>query len=148
LNPNPTTNSFTDNGVVGNATYLYRVRAVDASGACPSEFSNIDLATTIIFTDDPLVAQSTIIKANHVSQLRLAVNAVRAAAGMGAFSWFEDPLQQGMTTVKAQHITQLRDNLNPALTALGFSELPSDPGIAQGSIIYANHLQAFRNKVK
>lgn len=143
LSPNPSTNSFTDNGVVAGATYLYQVRAVDAAGACPSGYSNVDLATTVIFTDDPLLSRLTIIKAQHVSEVRQAVDAVRATANMGAAIW-TNPLNQ----VSAIHFTELRDRLNEALPALGFLTIPADPGIAQTSVVYATHLQAVRDKVK
>ena len=143
LSPNPTTNSFTDNGVVAGTTYLYQVRAVDAAGACPSAYSAVDLATTIIFVEDPLQSRLTIIKAQHVSEVRQAVDAVRATANIGAAIW-TNPLNQ----VSAIHFSELRDRLNEALPLLGFSTIPADPAIALGSIVYATHLQAVRDKVK
>ncbi|HKO57482.1 MAG TPA: fibronectin type III domain-containing protein, partial [Thermoanaerobaculia bacterium] len=45
--------TFSDTNVSAGTTYLYRVRAVDAGGGA-SPFSNLDPATTMIFTDDPL----------------------------------------------------------------------------------------------
>src|SRR5207249_767759 len=55
LRGSPTTNSFTDLSVVAGATYVYEVRSVSASGA-PSSFSPSEAATTIVFSDDPIVA--------------------------------------------------------------------------------------------
>jgi hypothetical protein len=117
------------------------VRAVDAAGACPSEYSNIDLATTIIFLDESL--QGQVIKAQHVTQLRQAVDAVRVTANIGPAVW-TSPLNQ----VSAIHFTELRDRLNEALPLLGFLQISPDPGIAQGLSVYATHLQAVRDKVK
>ena len=56
---------------------LYRVRGVDANNNV-SAYSNVDLATTILFTNDPLIAGVTVVKAQHFTELRSAVNAVRA----------------------------------------------------------------------
>ncbi|HEX2061075.1 MAG TPA: fibronectin type III domain-containing protein, partial [Thermoanaerobaculia bacterium] len=42
---------YTDMNVTSNTTYLYRVRAM--AGATPSGYSNVDPATTIVFTDNP-----------------------------------------------------------------------------------------------
>lgn len=141
LSPNPGNNTFTDAAVVTNTTYLYRVRAVDASGSCASDYSNVDLATTVIFTDESL--QNQVIKAQHVTQLRQAIDAVRTTANIGQATW-TNPLNQ----VSANHFSELRTRLNEALGLLGFSTISDDPGIAQGNIVYATHLQAVRDKVK
>jgi hypothetical protein len=149
LNPNPSSPTFTDFGAVANTTYLYRVRAVDATG-CPSAYSSIDIATTVIFTDNPVLSQTTAIKAIHVTQLRTAVNAVRAAAGLGAASWVDNPLQQFITTVKAQHITQLRNAHDPARAAIGLGVISyQDPTLTPGvTVVKAPHVQQLRDGVK
>ena len=46
-----------------------------------SENAPADLATTVIFTDGPLLAEGTRIKAVHLTQLRTAINAVRGPLG-------------------------------------------------------------------
>lgn len=82
---NTSSTSFSDSGLSSTTTYIYRVRAVDAGGNY-SDFSNTDIATTIVFTDSSLTAGMDIL-AVHVTQLRQAVDAVRAAAGLSAASW-------------------------------------------------------------
>ena len=72
-----------------------------------------------VFTDDPLVAGSTIIKAIHLTELRDAVNQARSQAGLGAASWTDSPLQG--VTIKAAHIVELRARLDEARVALGMS---------------------------
>ncbi|MBV9494028.1 MAG: hypothetical protein JOZ54_07260, partial [Acidobacteria bacterium] len=137
------TNGFTDTTVAANTAYLYRVRALNTAGA--SGDSVYDLATTVIFTDDPLSA-GTIIKAVHLAQLRTAVNAVRAVAALGAVT-FTDSASPGVV-VKAVHITELRTALNQALTALGFATPAyTDPSLT-GVPIKAVHFQELRNRVK
>jgi hypothetical protein len=130
---------------------MYRVRAADASNTTFSAFSNNDMATAIIFTDDPLSPPNSVtIKAIHLTQLRDAVNAVRALANPVIFplitNW-TDPLPQGVT-IKAQHMLELRTYMNPALTALGLQALSGDSSLATGQPIKGAHLQAVRDKVK
>lgn len=152
LGPNPGSNTFTDFGAVANTAYLYQVRSVDATSACPSAYSNVDLATTVLFTDDPLVAQVTQIKAVHVTQLRIAVNAVRATANLAAAIWTDDPLQSQITVVKAAHIEQLRTKLDEAGPILGFttggytdSQLATG---ASGPNVKKVHIDELRQRVK
>ncbi len=146
LSPNLTTNSFTDIGLTPDRTYIYRVRAV-AAGGNGSGFSNLDLATTIIFADDPLTAVVTQIKAQHVTQLRLAVNAVRVAANLQAASW-EDPSLTGLS-VRAIHIQQLRDNLGPARQAIGVpAQNYTNQPLTQGIVVFKAHIEELRQGVK
>ncbi|HEV7764719.1 MAG TPA: fibronectin type III domain-containing protein [Thermoanaerobaculia bacterium] len=138
----PAAAAFTDSSVSANTTYLYRVRAID--GVDPSGYSNIDLATTIVFTDDPVVATSTIVKAVHLTQLRTAVNSVRASAGLAPLG--SDPTVGVGLAIRAQHITDLRTALNAArtavsLTAVSFTDTPP-------VIVKAVHVQELRNGVK
>ncbi|HYI11952.1 MAG TPA: IPT/TIG domain-containing protein [Thermoanaerobaculia bacterium] len=126
--------TYPDATAAANTAYLYKVRALGAGGTM-SSYSNIDLATTVVFTDDPLAATSTPIKITHLSQLRTAVNAVRTIAALGAFS-FTDTVAAGLS-VKALHLTQLRTALDAARTILA---LPA--------ATYTNTLTAGTTKVK
>jgi hypothetical protein len=79
-----------DAGVSRGHTYLYRVRAVDAAGTL-SPPSAVVMATAITFVDGELVGANgplgrpaTAVKADHVNDLRLAVDGVRRAAGLSA----------------------------------------------------------------
>jgi hypothetical protein len=143
IDSDPTVDTDDINLTPGTA-YLYRVRAVgDAGGSCQSENSNVDMATTIIFSDEPLQAQITPFKVQHVLQLRQAVDAVRATANIGAASW-----TGSLVEVHAIHFSELRVKLNEALQLLTLPLIPIDPAIAQGNDIRAIHLQAVRDKVK
>ena len=53
-------------------------RAGDRRVSNRSPMSAPDVATTVVFQDDPLVAGTTIVKKNHIDQLRTAINAMRA----------------------------------------------------------------------
>ena len=124
------------------------VRAVYGDGG-RSSFSNVDLATTVMFTDDPVVAQTTVIKAVHVPELRTAVQAVRSLAGL-APAIFSDATIDTTVLVKATHISQLRSALGAARGALGLPPLTyTDPTLTAGStIIKAAHFQELRLGVK
>jgi hypothetical protein len=142
----PSTN-YSDTSVTAGASYVYKVRAIDAASH-PSAFSTPDAATTIFFTDDPLVAATTLAKAVHVTELRQAVNAMRATAALGAAS-FTDASLAGVA-VKAAHIQELRTALNQARTTLGISSITfTDPTLTAGtSILRAAHVQELRDGVK
>jgi hypothetical protein len=96
--------SYTDTGRAANTSYLYRIRARNASGV--SDWS-IDPAATIAFTDPGLGAGLTTVKAVHVSQLRKAVASIRLLAELPAVRWSDDPLVIG-GGIRTLHITQLR----------------------------------------
>jgi hypothetical protein len=141
------TNSFTDTAVVSNAAYLYKVRSVDALSK-RSAFAGPDLATTVPFTDDPLVAQTTVVKAEHITQLRTAVNAVRALAGLSAVSFTIDPALTAGILIKAPHVSDLRTALDPARSALGLPALSYTDSTLSGVNVKAAHLQELRAGVK
>jgi hypothetical protein len=119
VNSNVVGTTFTDNSVTSVTAYLYRVRAVDSVGNL-SPPSNVDLATAISFTDDSLVIDSTVVKAAHINELRLTVDAVRATANMGSANW-GGSITQFVTTIQAIHIQDLRTNLDQARSLLGLA---------------------------
>jgi hypothetical protein len=136
-----------DGGLTADRTYLYKVRALGPGG--PSGFSSMDPATTTIFTDDPLNA-GTAVKAMHVTQLRTAVNAMRAAApGLGPQAFTDPGLGVG-TLIKRLHITELRTALDQARAAIGLPAIAYvDPVITAGATtIKAAHVIDLRNGVK
>jgi hypothetical protein len=144
VGPSVTGTSFSDTSVAAIATYLYRVRAVDASGNSSSA-SSVDIATAITFTDDPLTS-STLVKAQHLTELRQAVNAVRAAAGLGAAGW-TDSAPAGML-IKATHIQELRTNLDQALSTLGVPVNQYTDSSLSGLGIKKVHIEEIRQRVK
>src|SRR5207253_9937414 len=75
--------SFSEGSLATSTAYFYKVRAVKADNTT-SAFSAIDAATTVVFSDDPLTGCSNTIRAAHITQLRSAINIVRAAVGLSA----------------------------------------------------------------
>lgn len=141
----PSTTQFSDINLVNSVAYIYRVRAVRSGNS--SLPSNIDLATAVSFTDKPLIAGVTVVKAQHIDELRVAVNAVRATAGLPLASWTDTSLTG--VVVKAVHITEIRNNLNQALLSMGFGP-PSytDPGLSAGTVIRKSHVEDIRQAVR
>ena len=89
------------------------VRAEDAS-ANSSPISLRDLATTIFFTELTLTANATPFKAAHITELRTAVDAVRALAGLGPGSYTDPTITGGSRMPTTTYITDLRTALNAA----------------------------------
>ncbi len=140
------TTTFDDGGRATNTTYLYTVRAI--SGPNASGMSALDAATTTVFTDDPLNA-GTPAKRQHITELRTAVDAMRAASGL-APGLYTDPSLSAGTVVKRIHLVELRAALDQARATLGLSAgVWTDPAITQGlTAVKAAHIVAVRNGVK
>lgn len=138
---------FTDLTAGANTSYLYRVRARDA-GANTGPYSSTDLATTVIFTDDPANSGSTLVKGVHVTELRTAVNATRVLAQLSAAT-FTDTIT-ALLQIKKIHLDELRTNLDASRAALGRSAIGyTDPLItAASTTVKAAHLNELRNGVK
>lgn len=141
---NVTGTTFNDTSVSGGTSYLYRVCAVGASGN-HSIYANADLATTISFLDNPLVAGVTVVKAQHIYDLRQAVNSVRVLAGFSGAAWTDSSLPG--VTIKAIHIQELRMNLDQALDALGLPAAPYTDSALTGVTIKKVHTEELRQRV-
>lgn len=101
------------------------------------------------FTDDPLVAGTTGIKAVHIQEMRDRINALRAAAPgpLSAFSFTDPSLTAGSTRVQAVHINELRTALAQVYTARGLTPptYTTDPTLTTGTAIKAAHISELRS---
>lgn len=75
----------------------------------------------MFFTDDPLVSGQTVLKAQHILELRSAVNAVRATAGL-AQATFTDATLVGVVA-RTLHIEEPRNALDQARSLLDLPPL-------------------------
>ena len=141
----PTIN-YSDTTVSAGSAYLYRVRAVDTAGNF-SNYSSIDLATAITFLDDPL-SVGTAVKAQHITELRQAINAVRTVANLSGATW-DNSVQPG-DSIRAIDIQELRNNLDQARSALGLTAMSyTDPTLSVGTtLIRKDHINELRQGVK
>jgi len=137
--------SYTDNTST-DATYQYQVVALDTSGNT-SAASNRDLATTVIFSGDPLLAQ-TKIRDVHLTELRQATNSIRAFASLAPATWTDASLVN--MPVRAVHVQEVRDRLNEALTAIGITPPTyTDPTLIGGTtMIKTSHITEVRTAAK
>lgn len=102
--------------------------------------SNVDRA--MLFTDDPLAA-GTLVKSTHLLELQLAVNEMRAMAGLSPFA-FDTPVTAG-SLVRASHVEGLRTAVNQARSVLGWGTGTFPPITAGTTLILASHVQQLRD---
>lgn len=138
------TSPFNDTVSSTPTSYLYKVRAFN--GTTESADSNLDIATNVIFTNDPLVAGSTVVQAVHLTELQSATNAVRQLAGLGGGT-FSDTSPAGIV-INAVDITEIRTALDQAMTILSLTTGGYTDTSLSGVIIKAVHFQELRNRVK
>ena len=102
------------------------------------------------FVDDPLVPRVTVIKAVHVTDLRLAIDQERTRRGLGAFSWTDPVLTPGITVISRLHLVEMRLALNQAYAAASrTSPTYTDPVIAAGSLpVRTVHIQELRAAIR
>jgi hypothetical protein len=130
--------------------------ACTGSGGCTVTMSAARTVTatfgvsTVTFTDNPLVAQTTVVKVVHIAELRTAVAMARARNGLPAFAW-ADTVTAGTTQLKAAHIAELRTAVTEIYLALGrLSSLPAftDATLVPGqTVAKAAHIQELRSAV-
>lgn len=132
--------------LVSGQTYVYRVSALDGNAA-RSEESPPDLVTYMTFDDDPLLGTQNEIRGIHVGQLRQAIDAVRAAAGLPA-AWSSYGPATG--DVHASDFFALRDKLNEARVLLQVPMVTFDPlhPVGGSEEITAAHVQLLRGGVQ
>ena len=101
------------------------------------------------FTPPATLVTGLDIKLEHLTELRSAVNDLRAHAGLAPFSFTVDPNPtRNVTTVKADHIRQLRTALEQARSQLGLSTSYAHPTLTENSSwIYATDFQELRNQI-
>jgi hypothetical protein len=129
--------------VPGNA-YLYRVSTIDTNDAV-SLPSASDLATLIELQDDPIVPGVTPIRGAHVADLRRAIDAIRAAAGLPT-AWPDYRPLTGI--IRAAAFGELRDRLNEARSTWLLPEVQFGSSVAPGAAIRASDVEALRDGVK
>lgn len=134
---------YTDNLAPASSALLYKVRGISPSTVA-SEFSPVDLALTMAFTDEVLAIGNTPCKSAHVTELRSAVNKVRAVAGLPPATFGDTGL------VLASHVTELRTALDLARSALGLASVSyTDSSMTAGwTPIKAFHFLELRSAMR
>lgn len=123
------------------------------TASLPPEAWNVDFEAGTppapTFTDSPLQAGVTPIKAIHVVELRQAIDTLRARFGLAAYAWTGTTLTAGTTTITTLHLTELRTALQAAYVAAGRTPPTyTDATLtARVTLIKAVHLSEIRNAV-
>ena len=108
------------------------------------------LGAAVSFTDDPLTIGVTVVKAQHITELRQVVNAVRSLAGLSAATWTNTTLTAGVTVISADDVRDLRSKLDEALVALAIQTSSyTDPTLAtgqNGTLIKKTHITQLRER--
>jgi hypothetical protein len=101
-----------------------------------------------VFTDDTLVIGVTTAKAQHIIELRQAVDAMRAVAGLGGAPWTDPTLSPASTFIRAVHIQELRAYLNDAASRLGYSTSSYTDPTLTGFLIKSVHIEELRQRIR
>ena len=100
------------------------------------------------FTDDPLSAGVTVIKAVHITELRARINTPRARVNLGDVAWTDSSLVAGVTPAKAQHLLEMRSAVIEAFQAAGVTPPAfTDTVMASQTIIRAIDIAELRAAV-
>lgn len=135
-------------GPVGNSTLTTLYTLVDS---CEGQFTNGVLTmareggSSQPFTNDPLVAGVTVVRAAHIAELRTRINAVRYRWQLLPYSYSDADLMAGATHIRAQHLIDLRTALSEAYVAAGQTPPTyTDPDLIAGGFIKRVHIAELR----
>jgi hypothetical protein len=124
------------------------INLVPTSGSAYTK-SNAFAYLPTIFTDDTLVPGVTTAKAQHIIELRQAIDAMRAVAGLQPASWTDATLVPTTTVIKAVYIQELRTYLDDAATRLGYTTQPyTDPSLTMSYVIKRVHIEELRQRIR
>jgi subtilisin-like proprotein convertase family protein len=136
-------------GLTCGTQYNFRTVATNAGGSTVSanaSFSTLACPLSGIFSDDPVVAGVTVVRAIHITELRQRIDAVRTRCGLGVYGWVDAT----PVIVRAVHVTDLRTALSQAYVSCGrtvpaFTDTTLVPTVTMAKAIHINEL---RNAVK
>ncbi|MEK6337374.1 MAG: choice-of-anchor Q domain-containing protein [Acidobacteriota bacterium] len=147
------TNGGGDTSSITVTTPAHAVGAVqiDLTPTAGSPYSKANAFAYLptVFTDDTITVGVTTAKAQHIIELRQAVDAMRAVAGLSPAPWTDATLNPGSSIIKAIHIQELRTYLDDAATQLGYSTSPyTDPALTTGYVIKRIHIEELRQRIR
>ena len=91
----------------------------------------------------------TTAKAQHIIELRNAINSLRLVAGLGLAPWTDATLSPTSTIIKAIHITELRTYLENVAALLGYGAGSyTDPSLSSGFVIKRVHIEELRQRIR
>ncbi len=127
------------------SVYIYRAQAYDSAGNLIAT-SNVDAALLTTFTNDPLIPGLTKVTATHVTQLVTAINAYRAAFGLGAIAPIANAAPGKL--IKAQDLLALRYAIIDLRALTGAPDLDFGTITAKTTPIRARDIQQLRDSLR
>jgi len=121
---------------ISPSTSADNVRALNNVASILANWRQSSTYTPATFTDNPLIAGVTVVKLQHITELRNAINAFRASVGLPAYSWTAIP---SGSIIRASHILEMRTALSAAIPSATYTAL------ATGGRVMAVHVQELRN---
>lgn len=101
------------------------------------------------FTDTPLVAGMTSVRAAHLVELRAAIDTLRMWRALPAMVWTDPSIVAGVTAVRAVHLVELRTALDAVFTADGLTPPAwSAPPVAGTTLITAAQIEEVRTNIR
>ena len=101
------------------------------------------------FTDDPLEAGVTRVKAVHFAELRERIDGLRAAREVDPFPWTDPTVTAGLTPVKAvHHVSELRAALEQAYVVAGRASGFNTQPARTGGVIRAADINELRRAIE
>jgi hypothetical protein len=131
-------------------THFFTLKAEDALGKKAFTHFVVDVTGVTdvpIFTDDPLVAGETTIKAVHLTELRSSIDIVRVRRGLSAYVWSPATITAGATLITAADVTQLRTALSEAYVAAGRATPTFTTLTAGASLVTAASITELRTAI-
>jgi hypothetical protein len=107
------------------------------------------LGNPVAFTDDPLVAGTSQVRAIHVTELRSRIDEQRVRFGLTPYAWTDATLTVGSTPVKAVHLTDLRTAMSQTYAAAGLAPPSYTDAITAGStVVRVVHIAELRSLIQ
>ena len=104
---------------VGAGTSTIAVTATDPGGLSASGTFSVTVPAPGAFTDHPIRPGLTRVRAIHFAELRVRIDALREAGGLGPSAWTDPVLTALETPVRLRHLLELREALAEAYAAAG-----------------------------
>jgi murein DD-endopeptidase MepM/ murein hydrolase activator NlpD/pimeloyl-ACP methyl ester carboxylesterase len=131
-----------------HAVGVVSIDLVPSVGATLSK-ANVFAYLPTTFTDDTLVAGVTTPKAQHIIELRQAIDALRVVAGLQPAPWTDAVLVPTSTMIKAVHIQELRSYLEESTARLGYpAQSYTDSLLSGGFLIKRLHIEELRQRIR
>ena len=142
--------SATLSGTAGvSGIYPLTLTATNSWETTPQAFT-LAVNDPLAFADDPLQVKSTRVRLLHLTELRSAIDALRAFYLLPAASWTDGAPEAGVTVIKAEHLDELRAAVSDVYVAVGRTPPAWSTGTItpRATVIAAAPIEEIRSAVK